>query len=117
MVLPIISSFLGHSFVVHQYIYVYAYVYVYVYIFSSLSLNFKYLANIAELGVGKERKDTFQTVTDDNGSLIKMSLCSLPPLRLQGHLVLSDRKKQNWGHEVGREGIVELSLHGKLSLL
>lgn len=65
----------------------------YMYIFSSLSLNFKYLANIAELGAGREIKDTFQTVTDDNGSLIKMSLCSLPPLRLQGHLVISDRKK------------------------
>lgn len=66
---------------------------VYVYVFSSLSLNFKYLANIAEVGVAREIKDTFQTVTDDNGSFIKMPFCSLRPLQLQGHLVISDRKK------------------------
>ena len=53
MVLPTISSFLGHSFVIYIYIYIYEKNF-------PLSLTVKYLANIAELGVGREIKDTFK---------------------------------------------------------
>lgn len=56
--------------------------YTHIYILNNFSSLFKFQISCkhCRVGCGERNKRHFQTVTDDNGSLIEMPLCSLPPL-------------------------------------